>query len=142
MGKFQIRAKAIFLTYSQSDLSTEQIEQHVRSIKEYQYLIVAQEKHSDGGTHQHALVQYSKPLSIRDCHKFDICGTHPSIEAVRNYAATITYCKKDGAFTEFGLSNDADTGGDGDSGRDLLVRNRESFIEYFSRQHQEGITVL
>ena len=65
-------------------------------------MIIAKEKHKDGGTHYHVLIKFSKKVDIRNQNYFDVLQFHPNIQAVRHWGKTLNYIKKDGNFKEYG----------------------------------------
>lgn len=132
MGKFQLRSKAVFCTWSQSKLTKDDVTNFIKG-KDPLYAIIAKEEHHEDGYHFHSLIKFKSTLSIRDCTYFDIKGEHPNFSASRNHAASINYCKKDGDWWELG---DASTVRDGSLG--LGVGDGESFFDYFERQLKEG----
>lgn len=99
---FRFASKKIFLTYSQCDLTAEQIYDFLAAQGPIVYCIIARELHQDGNAHRHVLVEFEKRQMFRNPRKFDIDSYHPSIEKPRNWQASLNYCKKDGDYEEFG----------------------------------------
>lgn len=95
---FSISAKRLFLTYSQCELTIDDLLSHLVSLVPIVRLIIAQEKHQDGGNHFHVVFEAEKKLRIRRQDYFDYNGFHPSIESVKSWPKAVNYCKKDGDY--------------------------------------------
>lgn len=69
-------------------------------------VIVATEKHADGGNHIHIFVEFSKKIDIKNPRYFDlVCpGHHGNIGTVRYLSKTLRYITKDGDYRLFGYS--------------------------------------
>lgn len=100
---WRIQYKNIFLTYSQTKLSFSDLFAHILSLYPVSYLILAEEKHQDGGQHFHSFVRLESKPDIRDERAFDFEGHHPSIEKAKCAKKAQNYCKKDGDYEEYGV---------------------------------------
>jgi len=99
----RLRATGFFLTYSQSELSRDDICRKFRNEQRMKRVIVGQEHHQDGGQHWHVLVEYEATKEVRTGY-FDISGEHPNIKVwIRAEGSTYEqwflnhwkYCKKE-----------------------------------------------
>ncbi len=115
---FQFDNKKVFLTYSQvGERSLDDVFNHLRRLREPEqprYLVVARERHGDGGFHFHAVIDFGKRFRSRDARVFDFDGIHPNISAIRTtreYDNKVTYTKKDGEFKELGTHEQAESRG-------------------------------
>lgn len=99
----RLRATGFFLTYSQSELSRDDVCRKFRNEQRMKRVIVGQEHHQDGGQHWHVLVEYEATKEVRTGY-FDISGEHPNIKVwVRAEGSTYEqwflnhwkYCKKE-----------------------------------------------
>ncbi|AGU67647.1 replication associated protein [Faeces associated gemycircularvirus 12] len=110
---FRFDNKRVFLTYSQVGQRTlDSIYDFLSTLKDgrgelvaIEYIVVARERHLDGGFHFHAFILFRERFQSRNQRIFDFDGLHPNIESVRgerNVANKITYTKKDGEFKEHG----------------------------------------
>jgi hypothetical protein len=106
-----LRSTMVFLTYSQVDFTGHSKECLVRHLKmvadmlkvEIKELVVAHERHADGGSHYHAWVKFNRrvrhqPLQWKwegrtACVRTNIKSAH----------AVIKYCKKDGDYIQSGI---------------------------------------
>lgn len=99
-------AKYVLLTYSQvpqwayDETSERYLPPRIVSLSSslQSECIVARERHSDGGWHFHAFLDFGgRAFSTRDTRKFDIEGLHPNIERVgRTPWIAYDYACKDG----------------------------------------------
>lgn len=99
----RLRSRSFFITYPQSGLEKAALWDFLKRGSPTR-LILAEERHQDGGKHFHATVEY---LSRRDVlHSyFDFAGEHPNVQApskskgVNGYDAWLrdhwNYCKKE-----------------------------------------------
>lgn len=93
---FRIASKSFFLTYSQCDVSREEIMAFIQGkCRNLEYCVVGQENHRDGNKHLHVLLNLSKRLDVKSQNYFDFQGFHPSIEATRNFRASKSYVMKE-----------------------------------------------
>jgi len=98
VGRFEFRAKNIFLTYPQCDgLERGTVIRLLQDLGANKW-VVSTERHSDGGTHIHALAGWDRPFRSRNCRCFDVGGHHPNISRVRSVSAVHRYVTKDGDF--------------------------------------------
>jgi len=104
--QFRLRAKQLFLTYPQAnDINEDDILHILNRDGAPIYALIAREQHQDGNFHFHCFVDYANIRDIRDERYFDCSGHHPNTQGVRNRRAVISYCKKQGSFTEFGTDS-------------------------------------
>lgn len=102
---FQFNSQTIGLTYPQSKLTFEQLNDWINTFfSDYGliYSCIARELHKDGGTHFHLAIKLSKSFRCRDQRQWDLHGEHPNLNRPRNFQAWVTYCKKDGDYRETG----------------------------------------
>lgn len=99
---FKFDSQYCFLTYAQSNLSHEQIYQHLSSIAPVIWARVCTEQHSTEGSHQHCVAKWDKRVQSRRSDFLDVNGRHPNIQPVRSVAKSLEYVAKDGQFTDFG----------------------------------------
>jgi len=103
-GRFRLNANGIFLTYSQSALTRDQMTRWWQRQQRVKRLIIGQEHHQDGNLHWHVLVEYEVQKDIRNPRHYDIEGEHPNIKTwQRSEGSTYEqwlynhwkYCKKE-----------------------------------------------
>lgn len=102
---FRCDARAHFITYPQCNLPFEDFKQHWQAnwlTKPYNYVVIAEEKHQDGNSHYHVVVQWKARVNVQRNTFFDILQFHPNIQPVKDLQASVNYCKKDGNFWEDG----------------------------------------
>lgn len=101
----QIDGTKFMLTWSQSDpLTNEMIMNHLHTLGEIEYALVAEELHADGLAHHHAVVIMGKRLKRRlNCFNFDewVCNVK-RLRSQADVKRAIKYCKKDGNYIEEG----------------------------------------
>lgn len=97
MGRYRVRTKVFFLTFSRSphpelrkfyDQCKTKDERLVRGVG-------VLETHDDGGPHWHFALEYSDVVDIGDPRYFDFEGRHPKIESCRSWRKTVRYFKKE-----------------------------------------------
>lgn len=76
-----------FLTYSQTQYEKERVASFLRTRGTIKRMIVADEKHQDGGGHVHALVEFDRRKDVR-LNYFDIGTEHPNIQVWTNREQT------------------------------------------------------
>ena len=109
-SKFRIKAKNVFLTYPNCPLTKEIATNLLQQIPSVQGIIVAEEQHSSGQPHLHAVVSLSTVLDTQNCRYFDL--THDGITYHGNYSGcfstshAVSYCKKGGVFFHWGFIGD------------------------------------
>lgn len=81
----------MFITYSQSALSRDQVTSWFANQARMRRLIVGMEHHQDGNTHWHVCIEYDHEKDIRNEKFFDINGEHPNIKWFVRLGATSTY---------------------------------------------------
>lgn len=138
MGSFEIKSKTLFITYPQSDFTHDELYEFFTTKFDIIYCIIARETHTDGNFHIHSFVKLARQCRIRDSSYLDYKQRHPNIQSARNKRASITYCKKEGDFKEYGSE---DLRGPKDSGGGLAVGDGESYFDYLDRCYQEGINI-
>lgn len=86
MSNFRINAKNFFLTYAQCNASKEALRDFLNGLEgdRIEWLVIAQEKHQDGGLHLHVQIQYTRQRNIRRADHFDFGDFHPNISGTRN----------------------------------------------------------
>lgn len=102
MPTFKFDSSSCFLTYAQSDLSTTEIVDHLRSLADIEWARICQESHQDGHPHQHVVCKWSRRIQSRNARLFDIRGYHPNVQRVRSIKKALEYVSKDGEFTDYG----------------------------------------
>ena len=97
-----------FITIPQTTQDLNEIHENLISVsKNVKYILTAQEQHEDGGKHYHILITGTKALYVSSIHKKimeaegDIKGSI-NYQKVKTLKASITYCKKDGTYLEYG----------------------------------------
>lgn len=101
---FVINQRYVLLTYSQcSDLDPFAVVDVLSGLGAE--CIVARERHSDGGTHLHAFVDFGRKFRSRRTDILDVDGFHPNISPSRgNPAGGYDYATKDGDIVAGGLA--------------------------------------
>jgi hypothetical protein len=107
----QLRSCAVFLTYSQVDFhghSKELLIQHLKLVTDrmkvkIEELVVAHEKHADGGSHYHAWVKFNRRARHQPLYwKWE--GRTACVRTnIKSAQAVIKYCRKDGDFLQAGI---------------------------------------
>lgn len=104
--KKQLRQHFITIPQSKQDLN--EIHENLISVsKNVKYILTAQEQHEDGGKHYHIIITGTKQLYVSSIHKKimeakgDIKGSI-NYQKIKSLKASITYCKKDGQYLEYG----------------------------------------
>ncbi len=99
-GPFRMHAKKLALTYPQCELAPGialariLVKWGVNNIK---WVVVGQEKHRDGNHHLHAAIWLKTAFDTTSPSSLDfIGGQHGSYETMRDPAAWVKYCIKDG----------------------------------------------
>lgn len=105
---FRLKGKRFLLTYSQSDLLSDDIYATLSGLgKDVIRCRIGREQHADGGSHQHVAIEFSSAWDRRNAGRFfDIDGIHPNVRPKRTKTEWETawdYCKKDGDFKDWGL---------------------------------------
>lgn len=98
----QIRAKSLFLTYSQADLNLKDLLRHLCDlfwtlhrlrVSEH---VICRELHQDGNPHVHCFIMLSGELRVKLSSTWlDYQGYHPNIQATRSCKRVIEYCTKE-----------------------------------------------
>lgn len=105
-GRFDIHAKAFFITYPQANgvvlddlfLHFRDDWKHGANNAQPQDVLVAKEQHEDGGDHFHVFIRFNSRIHILNQRAFDYGDYHPNIQAARSPKSVIQYCTKDGNF--------------------------------------------
>lgn len=96
--KFELQAKKIFLTYSDSNLNKETIEEALKEWGAIKYAI-GRELHASGKPHWHVAMHLHKKLHIKNERHFDLpFEEHPNIKTIKNWEEKVAYCMKDGEY--------------------------------------------
>lgn len=102
MPAFRINAAQIFLTYPRANVTLDDLYEHLHDLELYGVkqlkLVVAEEKHQDGGIHFHAYIRYAKPINCRNAHLWDYKELHPNIQGCRSPKRVIDYVVKGGLY--------------------------------------------
>lgn len=111
--KFRLSARNLFLTYSQTFLTKEEVIDQLKSIlgdkiKEY---FVSQEKHEDSGLHIHVYLKLTSKINIISAKKLDLKDSsgniiHGQYLSARNSSDVINYVKKAGEFISNSFSSE------------------------------------
>lgn len=74
------------------------------SVWKVKWIVVAAEKHADGGDHLHIAVEFEAKFSTRD-HSFAnfICGSQGNYQAMKNMRKCLEYVIKDGDYCAHGI---------------------------------------
>lgn len=104
--RFRAHAVNFSLTYAQAAAieNKDVLANHLRGLPNVAKVLVAMERHEDGGIHYHACVGFSRKYDCRDERFFDVLGVHPNIQTTRNLKDWLAYCTKDGDFVNHGFS--------------------------------------
>lgn len=93
------QANRWFLTYPQSgELTKERTREKLGEMGEIEEIMVAEEKHKEGGKHLHVYVKFAEKIRWRagaEPDRWDIDGNHPNVQTVRNRKKTIEYLAKE-----------------------------------------------
>lgn len=99
---FRVNARNIFLTYAQCSISGSDLLEHLFDLEPNAVFIrTAEEKHEDGNPHLHALIRWATKRDIRGERHFDLEGSHPKIEACRNWKKSLNYLSKGGVYFDY-----------------------------------------
>lgn len=133
---FKFDSQHVFLTYSQSTLTCQQIYDHLCSLKTVAWARICQEEHQDGGQHQHVVAKFTSRFQTRNERAFDVAGQHPNVKPVRSVRKSLAYVSKDGEFRDFGPVPESDAREDIDW---VEVARTSGRAEYFLRAHRAGV---
>lgn len=137
-----------FITIPQTEQNHQQLfDNMIKASKCIKYLLVAKEKHTNGGDHYHILITGTQGIRIGAIHK-RIMDTEGNIKGSINYQevktlkASETYCKKDGKYLEQGeIENQkyvADTKTATDQALDEIYSNDKTLeenLEHIKAKH-------
>ncbi|KAI9103959.1 hypothetical protein DFS34DRAFT_668536 [Phlyctochytrium arcticum] len=112
---FRLKGRAFFVTWSQLPFLQDDIPELqdllgsilllFRLFNATTFTRVCLERHSDGGYHVHAFVQYPTPIDRRLSSQWDYLGVHPNVKPKRTRSeqdAAVTYCEKEGFWLDEG----------------------------------------
>lgn len=103
MATFKFDSTSFFLTYPQSgDIEWTDIVDHLKSLKDIDWLRVCKELHEDGQPHHHAVGKFKSRYQSRNPRCFDVKGKHPNIQSIRSIKRALDYVSKDGEFHDIG----------------------------------------
>lgn len=90
---FRINAKNYFLTYAQCDVTKEDMRDHILGLEgdRIAWMVLASEKHADGGDHLHIQIEYENSRQIYKADHFDKGEFHPNITGTRNLKKVFFY---------------------------------------------------
>jgi len=107
-SKFRIYSKRLFLTYSRTNLTCNQV---LFQLKEkfscIEFYTISQEEHADEpekGKHIHAYIEFNKKINVLSAQKLDLIDqitnkvVHGEYQSVKNKQNVLDYVKKDGLF--------------------------------------------
>lgn len=101
---FRLNARYYFLTYPQCTTPRATLWDLLHRLGA-RWSIICTEQHADGNAHLHAVVDWGRKKDTRNSRAFDIDAFHPNVQAVKNLNASIAYCKKEGEWEEFGITD-------------------------------------
>jgi len=107
---FRLATKNLFLTYPRNETTKETLLSRVQKLfsKSLAWAICAEEAHSDGGGHLHAVIALTKKAYLKGTKwmkKLDkLTGKHGNYQSARNLKNTVTYVTKDGKFVSVGIN--------------------------------------
>lgn len=148
MPQFRLDASYWFVTYSQCPLAREDVLEAIytrHDTRTPEWIVVARERHDDGGFHLHGVIYWGRRLCTRNPRFLDITGPdgtvyHPSIEPVKSLGKALEYVyKEDESPCEFGSIPDV-SATERDSRHDTIRRILEtstSADELLSRVRDE-----
>nr|UOL65610.1 replication-associated protein [Tomato leaf curl Chiayi virus] len=111
-SSFQVKAKNIFLTYPKCPIPKEEALELIKNIQcpsDKLFIRVAQEKHSDGTLHLHALIQFKGKAQFRNSRHFDLTHPntstqfHPNFQGAKSSSDVKSYIEKDGDYVDWGV---------------------------------------
>lgn len=106
---FRLNTKQFFLTYAQvpEDMTLENVYDYLKDwTKEtrgvlshkVEKLLVAEERHEDGGKHFHVYMALNAAYNLTNPRVFDIMEQHPNVQGCRSPKKVIEYVSKGGNF--------------------------------------------
>lgn len=132
---YRIRGGAHLFTWSQvgEDTTLEQVKDKFTDV---QRIVLASERHADGGRHIHVYIEWTKRQDRLLDERLYVNGQRPNIKSKRSRAerrSARAYCKKDGDYIEHGFDEDSEE----EKGSDKLKKAVEEangdigkYIEY------------
>nr|QUS52500.1 replication protein [Avon-Heathcote Estuary associated circular virus 25] len=107
-NRFRLQCRKLFLTYPHCTASIQEVYDLIHSKKEVKFARICIEPHSDGTPHIHAAIHFAKKVNICNARLFDINDHHCNMESVKNWPATLNYCKKGDNWQDFDNDDDPD----------------------------------
>lgn len=97
---YQLNSSKLFLTYSQSGVTTQELYDFLEAKFNPEEILVAQELHETGDIHHHAYLSLKEPVRTRDCRFADYTRSDGSIlhgkyEGCRSPKNVVKYCTKE-----------------------------------------------
>lgn len=98
---FRFNAKNAFITYAQCPLDKAVVQEKLlNAFPDTNYLLIGQEKHSDGGLHLHVFQSFNERFHCRSPRAWDLEGGdgviyHPNVQAPRRCRDTLKYVRKE-----------------------------------------------
>ena len=150
-GRFRLRGKHLFLTYSQipETLFKEEVLQQLRNkvspicILSY---VVKEELHQNGGKHFHVYLGLSKRYDIRAENRLDLTWEsrqfHGNYQAVKDVRGVLAYCVKEENGSSYITNLELDSEGreltlDRKLGRTFAEKGLHAALKYLFSKHQE-----
>lgn len=107
---FRLQAKRLFLTFPQikDGITKESAMESACSAWDLKWIVVAHEKHQDGGNHLHIALEFKDKFSTRksDFANF-ICGSQGNYQPMKNMRQCLQYVIKDKDFCAHGIDPQA-----------------------------------
>jgi len=107
-GRFQLRAKNLFLTYPKCTFPKNEALQNLLELLSpcgVVWAVVALENHEDGTPHLHCVAKLDNCVSTRKADYFDkVVGQHGNYQACRSLNDVLRYVCKDGDFVCEGIT--------------------------------------
>lgn len=102
-AKFRYKAKSIFLTYAQCDITKEALLTHLKAhtgldkTNQLAKACIGQELHKDGGKHLHVCAWYTHQLNFNDPRYLDYGKHHPNVkdDRIKRKKHALDYCSKE-----------------------------------------------
>ena len=134
---FRINNRRLLLTYPQvgPQFDWGRLRDHLHGLGFKS--IIGRESHADGGIHYHVYCDHGGAFQSRNARVFDVDGSHPNIEPVRNRPGTVyDYVGKDGDVVH------DDTGGRPDDGPSSKRRRDDVWKEIVSAPTKDAFFEL
>lgn len=100
----RLKGRNLGFTWARVEMTNQELMRQLQEVlgDNIEYALACQEKHADGGLHNHAYVKLRSPLNTFDARMFDFNGRHAHVESVKNVSWWIAYCKKTSNWIEVG----------------------------------------